>query len=35
MQDQRIDLISTDRLIDMLARLGAMVRLTVKVPPAG
>jgi len=30
----RIDLFSTDALIDMLARLGAMVRLTVKVRPA-
>lgn len=27
----RIDLFSTDALIDMLARLGATVRLTVKV----
>lgn len=27
----RIDLFSTDSLIDMLARLGATVRLTVKV----
>ena len=30
----RIDLFSTDALIDMLARLGATVRLTVKVRPA-
>jgi predicted XRE-type DNA-binding protein len=30
----RIDLFSTDALIDMLARLGATVRLTVKVCPA-
>ena len=30
----RIDLFSTDALIDMLARLGARVRLTVKVLPA-
>ena len=30
----RIDLFSTDALIDMLARLGARVRLTVKVRPA-
>ena len=30
----RIDLFSTDALIDMLARLGASVRLTVKVRPA-
>ncbi len=30
----RIDLFSTDALIDMLARLGAIVRLTVKVRPA-
>ena len=30
----RIDLFSTDALIDMLARLGATVRLTVKVHPA-
>jgi predicted XRE-type DNA-binding protein len=30
----RIDLLSTDALIDMLARLGATVRLTVKVRPA-
>ena len=29
-----IDLFSTDALIDMLARLGATVRLTVKVRPA-
>ncbi len=27
----RIDLFSTDALIDMLARLGATVRLTVKI----
>ena len=32
--DRRIDLFSTDALIDMLARLGATVRLTVKVRPA-
>ncbi|HEX7093063.1 MAG TPA: helix-turn-helix transcriptional regulator, partial [Nitrospiraceae bacterium] len=30
----RIDLFSTDALIDMLARLGAQVRLTVKVRAA-
>lgn len=30
----RIDLFSTDALIDLLARLGACVRLTVKVRPA-
>ena len=30
----RIDLFSTDALIDMLARFGATVRLTVKVRPA-
>jgi predicted XRE-type DNA-binding protein len=30
----RIDLFSTDALIDMLARLGAHVRFTVKVRPA-
>ncbi|MCX5722137.1 MAG: helix-turn-helix transcriptional regulator [Nitrospirae bacterium] len=30
----RIDLFSTDALIDMLARLGAQVRLTVKVRTA-
>ena len=30
----RIDLFSTDALIDMLVRLGARVRLTVKVRPA-
>ena len=30
----RIDLFSTDALIDLLARLGARVRLTVKVRPA-
>ena len=30
----RIDLFSTDALIDMLARLGATVRLTIKVRPA-
>ncbi len=30
----RIDLFSTDALIDLLARLGAQVRLTVKVRPA-
>jgi predicted XRE-type DNA-binding protein len=30
----RIDLFSTDALIDMLARLGARVRLSVKVRPA-
>ncbi|MDP3089590.1 MAG: helix-turn-helix transcriptional regulator [Nitrospira sp.] len=30
----RIDLFSTDALIDILARLGAQVRLTVKVRPA-
>lgn len=30
----RIDLFSTDALIDMLARLGARVRLTDKVRPA-
>jgi predicted XRE-type DNA-binding protein len=30
----RIDLFSTDALIDMVARLGARVRLTVKVRPA-
>ena len=30
----RIDLFSTDALIDMLARLGAQVRLTVKVHAA-
>lgn len=30
----RIDLFSTDALIDMPARLGATVRLTVKVRPA-
>jgi predicted XRE-type DNA-binding protein len=30
----RIDLFSTDALIDMLARLGARVRLTVKARPA-
>ena len=30
----RIDLFSMDALIDMLARLGAMVRLTVKIRPA-
>ena len=30
----RIDLFSTDALIDMLARLGARVRLTIKVCPA-
>ena len=30
----RIDLFSTDALIDMLSRLGATVRLTVKVRPA-
>ena len=30
----RIDLFSTDALSDMLARLGATVRLTVKVRPA-
>jgi predicted XRE-type DNA-binding protein len=30
----RIDLFSTDALIDLLARLGAEVRLTVKVRPA-
>ena len=30
----RIDLFSTDALIDMLARLGARVRLIVKVRPA-
>lgn len=30
----RIDLFSTDALIDMLARLGANVRFTVKVRPA-
>jgi predicted XRE-type DNA-binding protein len=30
----RIDLFSTDALIDMLARLGAQVRLTVKARPA-
>ena len=30
----RIDLFSTDALIDMLARLGATVRLTVTVRPA-
>ena len=30
----RMDLFSTDALIDMLARLGATVRLTVKVRPA-
>ena len=30
----RIDLFSTDALIDMLARLGAIVRLTIKVRPA-
>ena len=30
----RIDLFSTDALIDMLARLDARVRLTVKVRPA-
>ena len=30
----RIDLFSTDALIDMLARLGATVRLTVKIRPA-
>lgn len=29
----RIDLFSTDALIDMLARLGARVRFTVKVRP--
>ena len=29
-----IDLFSTDALIDMLARLGATVRLTVKIRPA-
>ncbi len=31
----RIDLFSTDALIDMLARLGARVRLTVKPRPGG
>lgn len=30
----RIDLFSTDALIDMVARLGARVRLTIKVRPA-
>lgn len=30
----RIDLLSTDALIDMLVRLGARVRLTVKACPA-
>ena len=30
----RIDLFSTDALIEMLARLGATVRLTIKVRPA-
>ena len=30
----RIDLFSTDALIDMLARLGARVRVTVKARPA-
>ena len=30
----RIDLFSTDALIDMVARLGARVRLTVKARPA-
>lgn len=30
----RIDLFSTDALIDMLARLGAQVRLKIKVLPA-
>lgn len=30
----RIDLFSTDALIDMLARLGATVRLTIEVCPA-
>ncbi|MCS6287806.1 MAG: XRE family transcriptional regulator [Nitrospira sp.] len=30
----RIDLFSTDALIDMVARLGARVRLTVKAHPA-
>ena len=30
----RIDFFSTDALIDMLARLGATVRLTVKIRPA-
>lgn len=30
----RIDLFSTDALIDLLARLGARVRLTVKARPA-
>ncbi|HEU4684620.1 MAG TPA: XRE family transcriptional regulator [Nitrospira sp.] len=30
----RIDLFSTDALIDLLARLGAEVRLKIKLPPA-